>query len=50
MISVTIYYIWLKCYLSLSKIVADGMRSYNQLAIALNGTYLFFKKKYKKLF
>lgn len=42
--SVTNYYIWLKCYLNLFKLVADGMRSYNVLAIALNDFYKVSKK------
>ena len=42
--SVTIYYIWLKCYLNLFNIVAAGMRGCNQLAIALNKILLFLEK------
>lgn len=44
MISVTNNYIWLKCYLNLFKIVADGMRSSNVLAGAIRNQYSFFKK------
>ena len=44
MISVTNNYIWLKCYLNLFKIVADGMRSSNVLARAIRNQYSFFKK------
>jgi len=41
---VTNYYIGLKCYLKFYKIVADRMRSLNQLAIALNGVNYFSQK------
>lgn len=44
MISVTNNYIWLKCYLNLFKIVADGMRSSKVLARAIRNQYSFFKK------
>ena len=44
MISVTIYYIWLKCYLNFNKIVSDGKRSYTILAVALNSFYYFLEK------
>lgn len=44
MIFVTINNIWLKCYLNFNKIVADGMRSLNSLAVALNGIYSFLEK------
>ncbi len=37
--SVTINNIWLKCYLKFYKIVADGMRGSQVLAIALNKLY-----------
>lgn len=46
-ISVTINNIWLKCYLNFNKIVADGMRSLNLLAIALNGICLVFERNIK---
>lgn len=45
MISVTNSYIWLKCYLSFYKIVADGMRSSKVLARAIRNEYLFLIKK-----
>ena len=53
-ILVTINYLWLKCYLSFClfveanikkfKIVADGMRSFNALANAINKLYSFLEK------
>lgn len=49
MISVTNNYIWLKCYLNLFKIVADGMRSLNALALAINHLCSFFKKNIKNI-
>ena len=42
--SVTNQYIWLKCYLSFYKIVADGMRSLKYLANAISTSYLFLEK------
>ena len=45
MISVTISYIWLKCYLNFYKIVAEGMRSSKVLARAIGNEYLFLIKK-----
>lgn len=42
--SVTINYIWLKCYLNFYKIVADKMRSLYVLAIAINEFCVLFKK------
>lgn len=49
MISVTNNYIWLKCYLNFNKIVADGMRSSNTLAVALAKKYSFLEKKFKEI-
>ena len=61
MILVTIYDIWLKCYLNICivhkcaymnfHIVADKMRSFNTLAIALNRLCdVSFKKNNKKVY
>ena len=41
---VTINNLWLKCYLKFYKIVADRMRGFNTLAIALNDIYCFLEK------
>ncbi len=44
MFAVTTCYLWLKCYLNFYKIVADKMRSYNILAIAINYICCFLEK------
>ena len=48
MLEVTINNIWLKCYLKFYKIVADRMRGYNTLAIALNKLYGVLTKNINK--
>ena len=45
---VTINNIWLKCYLNFNKIVADGMRSTNELVVALNDFYFVLEKNNKR--
>lgn len=47
---VTIYYIWLKCYLYLCRIVAAKMRSITPLAIAFDDLYSFFEKNIKNIY
>lgn len=42
---VTMYYIWLKCYLNIFEIVATEMRSRTYLALALNKLRFFLIKK-----
>lgn len=49
-ILVTIYNIWLKCYLSFYKIVADGMRGYDSVAIALDSFYFVLEKNIKNCY
>ena len=46
---VTYCNIWLKCYINFLCIVADGKRSSNVLAIALNGFNLFLVKIKKNI-
>ena len=48
MFVVTIYYLWFKSYLNFIKWVADGMRDYYGLAIALNKLYGVSSKKINK--
>lgn len=45
---VTIHYLWFKSYLNFIKWVADGMRGYYGLAIALNKLYGVSSKKINK--
>lgn len=48
MFVVTIHYLWFKSYLNFIKWVADGMRGYYSLAIALNKLYGVSSKKINK--
>ncbi len=50
MISVTINYLWVKCYLKFYKIVADKMRGSQALAIALNKLYGVFEKNINRFY
>ena len=45
--SVTNKYIWFKCYLTLSKIVADVMRGFKLVSDSFDGLLMFFVKKLK---
>ena len=46
--SVTNKYIWFKCYLTLSKIVADGMRSFKRVSDSFKCFLLVFGEKNKE--
>ena len=48
--SVTNINLWLKCYLKFYKIVADKMRGYTVLALAINHLFLFSEKNIKKVY
>ncbi len=48
MIFVTIYYLWSKYYLNLIKIVANGKRSLQSIAGAINKYHYFLQKNIKK--